>query len=546
MQQKRRSMHKQADYDPGPSFSTGPPPKFGDDGDASLLTTLQRAAEALAAPRCPADPNRPIAIPAEPEGITGMEAPDDYQRLVQVLCQIQALMGTEEKFAAQSSALFEACSQGIGLHFLLCSLLPPRKTPRVLGEDGKPLLSKREIEVLREAGKGYPYPLIADILNMAPRTVETHFQHIYRKLGRRTPLHAVVRAAELGYLEKEAVQLLEFGTVDSGRNFTRFDTLCHHGGDIDRALEAVGLRPLVEFGLLLLSISSLAARYISSYEQIYQKQGIVCALDRSGNVVRCFGQEQMGIARCIVIAPPHAAEAGFTPGNLFIAHDYVPQRALNRGAIAEFTPQGQFVRAFCGGPEINTRLIGPLNLAFAADGALLATSGILTDAILRFDQGGRRVRRWIEGVHNDVGVGSTGQIYTIRPETDKSTIAIYTPNGSYLGRLGPVHKYELYKLAIHSCGHVYVSRNAKGRCEVHVYDPKGDKLDSWYPGGLNDGRLALDEWDRLYVCCSESQDLKILAPDGTVERRFDLRGRLKPWAVAPGPNGQIYVCGKAL
>lgn len=62
-------------------------------------------------------------------------------------------------------------------------------------------LTSRERQVLELLSEGYTMRQIATRLSISPRTVETHVANLYRKLGVRTRVQAVSRAATLGLVE---------------------------------------------------------------------------------------------------------------------------------------------------------------------------------------------------------------------------------------------------------------------------------------------------------------------------------------------------------
>lgn len=62
-------------------------------------------------------------------------------------------------------------------------------------------LTSREQQVLELLSEGHTMRQIATRLSISPRTVETHVAKLYRKLGVRTRVQAVSRAATLGLVE---------------------------------------------------------------------------------------------------------------------------------------------------------------------------------------------------------------------------------------------------------------------------------------------------------------------------------------------------------
>ena len=62
-------------------------------------------------------------------------------------------------------------------------------------------LTPRELQILELLSEGHTMRQIATRLSISPRTVETHVGKLYRKLGVRTRVQAVSRAATLGLVE---------------------------------------------------------------------------------------------------------------------------------------------------------------------------------------------------------------------------------------------------------------------------------------------------------------------------------------------------------
>jgi two-component system response regulator DevR len=69
------------------------------------------------------------------------------------------------------------------------------------GADVEAGLTPRERQVLDLLGEGLTIGQIASRLGISPRTVETHVAKLYRKLGVRTRVQAISRAATLGLVD---------------------------------------------------------------------------------------------------------------------------------------------------------------------------------------------------------------------------------------------------------------------------------------------------------------------------------------------------------
>ena len=69
------------------------------------------------------------------------------------------------------------------------------------GSEVQATLTPREHQILLMVSQGLTMQQAAHRLGISPRTVETHVAKLYRKLGVRTRVQAVARAAQLGLIE---------------------------------------------------------------------------------------------------------------------------------------------------------------------------------------------------------------------------------------------------------------------------------------------------------------------------------------------------------
>jgi DNA-binding NarL/FixJ family response regulator len=68
-------------------------------------------------------------------------------------------------------------------------------------------LSRRELEVLTLAAKGYTNKAIARQLNISDRTVQGHLAHIFAKLHANSRTEAVMRAVSLGWIPQNVGEI---------------------------------------------------------------------------------------------------------------------------------------------------------------------------------------------------------------------------------------------------------------------------------------------------------------------------------------------------
>jgi len=64
----------------------------------------------------------------------------------------------------------------------------------------RPVLTRREAEVLQLLAAGCRHVQVAERLGVSPHTVSSHAKNIYRKLGVRSAVAAVTLALELGLI----------------------------------------------------------------------------------------------------------------------------------------------------------------------------------------------------------------------------------------------------------------------------------------------------------------------------------------------------------
>jgi len=515
----------------------------------ALVTSLGLAGEAVAAPLRETDATRFPATYATPEGYEGPLVPDDFGWLIDLLQQIRTRLEEDPRRGALLGRLREAFGDGNALRLLFHLLFPGQDKAIHLNGKGKPRLTDRQVEVLRAVCSSGSHTEAAALLGTTPGVVNNHLNTIYGKLNNaHNPMQAVARAISMGYLD-----IADFVNLAGGcgaRDYELFDSLVSRTQDLDDEPFATFLKPLAEFGLLLLILGQTAADPVRQDRVVSASgPGVVCELNaRTGEVVRTFGSEHLFRARSIAIAPPKSARHGFTAGNLFVLHDGFPQQGLNAAAVVEFTPDGQFVRTFCGGKEMNTRLTPNGGLTFATDGRLLVSSPGLTYAVLVFSHGGASVQRLMNGCCPQICVGRSGDITVTQYSGTGGCVRVFDSDGRRLRQFGETPQGAAYiGVAVDSRGHVFVNRHEGERSIIEEYEADGESVRSFAVPGLAGPRgtlLTMDAQDRLYVPCERTADIKVLSPEGRVIRRIDLGGEIVPLAVAVSDGGCLWVSGQ--
>ena len=93
-----------------------------------------------------------------------------------------------------------------GITTLLSTLRSPPSPSRTASPEvahlaeRRPVLSRREVEVLCEIGSGSTTRSVATSMGISPKTVENHKQRIFSKLGVQNQAHAVALAMRQGLL----------------------------------------------------------------------------------------------------------------------------------------------------------------------------------------------------------------------------------------------------------------------------------------------------------------------------------------------------------
>jgi hypothetical protein len=269
---------------------------------------------------------------------------------------------------------------------------------------------------------------------------------------------------------------------------------------------------------------------------------VVCETDAVGNVVRCFSAPRIGSLYALAMAPPVAAQQGFHPGHLYIAHGDTPIRGLNNGVVTELSQNGEHIRSFCGGKTSHTSLGCPTDMIFAPDGRLLVATG---KSVVAFEDGGGRARRFALGLYGQLTSDASHRIWGVRQGGANHIVKIFDVRGHLLGTLGGVFPPDAYSgIAYSSQGHVFVHKCRLEESAVEIYDPAGELIHSFAaPPYCSQSRVAIDAENRLYFCCQRTQEIFVVSAEGVPIRRIILQGNLTPKRIFIQNNGNLWVCG---
>jgi DNA-binding CsgD family transcriptional regulator len=84
---------------------------------------------------------------------------------------------------------------------LTSSIILKRTEYLMAAKEDEPPLTRRQIECLGWVQKGKSSPIIAEIMGIAPATVDEHVSEACRRLGVRTRVQAVMEAYKRGLID---------------------------------------------------------------------------------------------------------------------------------------------------------------------------------------------------------------------------------------------------------------------------------------------------------------------------------------------------------
>ncbi len=211
-------------------------------------------------------------------------------------------------------------------------------------------------------------------------------------------------------------------------------------------------------------------------------------------------------------------------------------------------------------PETRTLGNGTVSINFPRGVAVNSTGHVFVaelqlDRILIYDSAGSYV-----GYFGETGTGNGEFTYPygiaventtdriLVSDRDNKNVQIFSPDGSYLGKLRG-HTFDSpLGLDINSTGHIFVADSRKNH--IAVFNSTGQYLETIGTQGTENGRfrapvdVAVDSAGRLLVVDQSNNRIQIIHPNGTFVSLLGESvkpGIWIPWGVAVNSTGHVFV-----
>ncbi len=274
--------------------------------EMQTLSSLFLMGESIAKPHIPEPyiPSPPITH-ARTEKLQQHPPLCDFNTLFDLLGKIHEWSESDPRHQAFLNGLRESIGAAGNLNVLFQNLFPNTPPNVVKDSEGKPLLTPRQLDVLREAGKDRTQKEIAKTLGIKEFTVNMHLQRIYKQLNCNRPMQAVAMAISMGYLETDTLAFIQDAGGCKARDFHPLGYIFSGLGDAELYMPKANLTSIAEFGLLLLA---LCGSTVWELQQGYgcisaRKPSQICESNRDGDIVRRFGDDLPGMPTQVVVAP---------------------------------------------------------------------------------------------------------------------------------------------------------------------------------------------------------------------------------------------------
>jgi DNA-binding CsgD family transcriptional regulator len=210
--------------------------------------------------------------------------------LQRALADLSRIISEDERLNRLVDELPKALGGGVLLQAAFNRLfqVPPQPVAVPLPpENGWPKITEREKQVLVAMSEGLRKQEIAVRLSISERTVKSHFNHIYEKLGVDNPAEAVTKAAVLGYLSASVDGFITHDRSSLSMNALA-NTLIAHEHWRTQTERPTDVQRLAALGLLLFLLAAMPPG-LNLQQSSPPACGFVLEYNASGQLIRKFG-----------------------------------------------------------------------------------------------------------------------------------------------------------------------------------------------------------------------------------------------------------------
>ena len=152
--------------------------------EVQTLSALYLLAEKVARPHYPEGAHSTLDVnPAMAKEMEDFPPLKDFSKLLDIVAQIRAWATNDPANQQFLDGLKDSIGAGVNLNVMFQRYFPEARPRVVVDAEGKPLLTPKQLDILREAGKGKTQKQIAEVLCVQLSTINNQFQQIHRKLN---------------------------------------------------------------------------------------------------------------------------------------------------------------------------------------------------------------------------------------------------------------------------------------------------------------------------------------------------------------------------
>jgi DNA-binding CsgD family transcriptional regulator len=482
---------------------------------------------------------------AEPTCDDSVPTMYDFSWLVELVKHIRYVIAEDPSRAELLRSVPLAVERSDILQVLFAGLFPHQHEAQQQAYISQKRLTSIQLEVLAAVATGATSGQIAEQRGCTISNVNNILKSIERRLGTGSPQESVALAISMGLLP---LNVMDFVRRAGNCEPSDFDALGWNvsANGLANVEDAGSWQEIAACGLFLMLAVNTVSAPLRPEGEARPASGIICRIEPETRcaemVTRVVDTGRLCLPCAIAIAPLAGERHGFTPGSLFVVSYLRSQAGLNLQEIVEYSRDGKELRRFCGGRTVSARLSGCNDLAFASDGALLATGG---GALLRFTRGGDCVEPHVLECCTSVCPRGKGGFSLAHSSSRGGSIGDYTGRGTLRRTFAQtLPGVQLSCLRSLRDGSVAVMRSIGEAGTVEIYDAGTAPKQCWSVPAASYGGFAFnDSGDRLYIACPADCSIAVYSLAGRLLERIQLGERIAPAAICCGPDGAIWCVG---